>query len=71
MGDILEDVKMVRENEHNTVLKVGFLNNTEKNADLTADYLKTFDIVIVGDGSLCPINKLLQNTFDDMPLKDV
>jgi hypothetical protein len=63
MGDILEDVKMVREEDHHTVLKVGFLNDTEKSAALTEDYLNTFDIVIVGDGSLCPINQILSKTF--------
>ena len=65
MGDILEDVKMVKEQHHNTVLKVGFLNDTEKSAAMTEDYLRTFDIVIVGDGSLCPINNLLKSTFED------
>jgi len=27
MGDILEDVKMVKEEIHDNVLKIGFLNN--------------------------------------------
>lgn len=29
MGDILEDVKMVKHDSHHTVLKIGFLNNLE------------------------------------------
>ena len=37
---------------------------------MTEEYLKTFDIVIVGDGSLCPINDLLAKTFG-LAKKDV
>ena len=29
MGDIVEDVKMVDETKHDTVLKIGFLNTIE------------------------------------------
>jgi HAD superfamily hydrolase (TIGR01544 family) len=30
MGDLLEDIGMVRQSEHDVVLKIGFLNNLEK-----------------------------------------
>lgn len=63
MGDILEDVKMVRESEHDVVLKVGFLNDLEENGHLMPEFIKTFDIVVTGDGSLQPINFLLNHTF--------
>ena len=65
MGDILEDVQMVRESEHDVVLKIGFLNDLENNAHLMPEFLKTFDIVITGDGSLQPVNFLLKQTFAD------
>jgi Pyrimidine 5'-nucleotidase (UMPH-1) len=65
MGDILDDVKMVRESMHETVLKIGFLNDIKKNAHLTEEFLKTFDIVITGDGSLHPVNYLLESLFNN------
>ena len=71
MGDILEDVKMVRDHEHHTVLKVGFLNDIYKNPGMTYDYMNTFDIVIVGDGSLCPINDILRKTLETKVKKNL
>ena len=64
MGDILDDVKMVRESQHEVVLKIGFLNDISKNAHLTEEFSKTFDIVITGDGSLEPVNYLLKTVFE-------
>jgi Pyrimidine 5'-nucleotidase (UMPH-1) len=52
MGDILDDVKMCRESEHDVVLKVGYLNDMARNSHLLEEFTKTFDIVITGDGSL-------------------
>jgi hypothetical protein len=60
MGDILDDVKMIKESEHETVLKIGFLNDIQKNSHLVEEFLKAFDIVITGDGSLHPVNFLLE-----------
>jgi hypothetical protein len=56
MGDMLDDVKMVKSSEHETVLKVGFMNDDRSNEE---DYLNTFDIVIAGDGSLSHVNSLI------------
>jgi hypothetical protein len=64
MGDILDDVKMIRESVHETVLKIGFLNDIQKNSHLTEEFLKAFDIVITGDGSLYPVNHLLESVFE-------
>ena len=63
MGDILEDVKMVRDSKHSTVLKVGFLNDLESQGHLLDEFSKTFDIVITGDGSLQHVNYLLKRMF--------
>lgn len=59
MGDILEDVQMVRNDSHETILKIGFLNNLKLSGHLTDDYLETFDMVITNDGSLHPVNYIL------------
>ena len=60
MGDILDDVKMVRDSEHQVVLKIGFLNDLVKDEHLKEEYMNTFDLVVIGDGSLDPINDLLK-----------
>jgi hypothetical protein len=52
MGDILDDVKMVRESKHDIILKIGFLNDMKRTSHLLDDFSKAFDIVITGDGSL-------------------
>jgi Pyrimidine 5'-nucleotidase (UMPH-1) len=59
MGDILEDVKMVRESKHEVILKIGFMNDPIANAHLMESFRDTFDIVISGDGSLEPITYML------------
>jgi Pyrimidine 5'-nucleotidase (UMPH-1) len=63
MGDILDDVKMVRDTHHEVILKIGYLNDLEHNSHLTEEFSKTFDIVITGDGSLQPVNYLLSKVF--------
>ena len=50
MGDLMEDVKMVNQASHDLVLKIGFLNDHEDK--LLDQFMDTFDLVIVGDGSL-------------------
>lgn len=59
MGDILEDVTMVDEKEHNHVLRIGYLNDLEKNEGLMTNYLNTFDILVAGDGTLHTLNFIL------------
>lgn len=59
MGDILEDVTMVDENEHHHVLRIGYLNDLEKNSNLMSNYLQTFDIIVAGDGTLHTLNYVL------------
>ena len=63
IGDILEDVKMVKEEAHDVVLKIGYLNNLEKNSNLLDNFLNTFDVVIAGDGSLVPVNYIIERAF--------
>lgn len=63
MGDILEDITMVRHQDHTIVLKIGFLNNPTKLAHLVGDFKHNYDLVIVNDGSLHPITYLLEYLF--------
>lgn len=66
MGDILDDVRMVKENSHGNVLKVGFLNESVTDEKTREEYMDTYDLVIMGDGSLDPVNHILkQNLFWD------
>jgi hypothetical protein len=54
---------MVRLTEHGVVLKIGYLNDLTTQGHLREDFERTFDIVIVGDGSLQPVNYLLSHVF--------
>lgn len=64
MGDILDDVKMVDHSRHETVLKIGFLNDPIHHQHLVEEFKKAYDIVITDDGSLQPVNYLIQKTFN-------
>lgn len=55
LGDLVEDVKMADGLNHDCILKIGFLNNSE---DL-ASFKKVYDIVITEDGSFDAVNNLL------------
>jgi len=63
MGDILEDVKMVREHRHEVHLKIGFLNDAVAHAHLKEEFMRTFDIVVEGDGSLEVVNHILKRVM--------
>ena len=59
LGDSLGDLGMTAGLHHNTIIKIGFLNeDIEKNLEL---YKEQFDIVITGDGSMEYINQLLHD----------
>lgn len=58
LGDSLDDVGMVEGFGYENLIKVGFLNDKiEQNLE---NYKKNFDIVILNDGSMEFINKLLK-----------
>jgi phosphoglycolate phosphatase-like HAD superfamily hydrolase len=63
IGDLIEDIQMARESSHNTILKIGFLNSLETEGHLLEEYQKNFDIVIVNNGSLKPVNFILDKLF--------
>ncbi|MFA4887236.1 MAG: hypothetical protein WC595_03415 [Candidatus Nanoarchaeia archaeon] len=59
LGDSLGDLGMTAGLHHNTIIKVGFLNEgIEKNLEL---YKENFDVVITEDGSMDYVNQLLNN----------
>lgn len=58
LGDSLDDVGMVTGFDYDNLIKVGFLNaEIEKNFEY---YKKTFDVIILNDGSLNFVNELLR-----------
>lgn len=63
LGDILEDVNMVRRSEHETVMTVGYLNCMQTHGHLLEDFKREFDLIILDDGSLQIVNYLLQKLF--------
>ena len=70
MGDIVEDSQMVRDANHETVLRVGFLNRQvqeeiDEGALEIEKFRQAFDIIVGGDGSLCPVLGALEAIFKD------
>ena len=63
MGDIVEDGGMVRHSEHETLLKVGFINTEDRYDTQLDSYKETFDIIINKDGSFCPVVYSLNALF--------
>lgn len=59
LGDSLGDAKMANGMPHDEVIKVGFLN--EDNRDHLKHYCEVFDLVIIGDASFYFVNQLLKN----------
>jgi len=65
MGDIIEDSFMVRESHHDTILRIGFLNKLELEKKELIAFKNTFDLIIGGDGSFCPIITSLEALFNN------
>ena len=71
VGDIVEDLSMVRESEHETVLKVGMFNTLDHESAVAGDaendfdeFSSQFDLVVHNDGSLLHLVHLLENLFE-------
>ena len=57
LGDSIGDIGMSKGLDHDTVLNIGFLNkDTKENLE---EYSKHYDVIILNDGSMSYINKLL------------
>mmetsp|Transcript_12715 Transcript_12715/g.21420 ORF Transcript_12715/g.21420 Transcript_12715/m.21420 type:complete len:151 (+) Transcript_12715:817-1269(+) len=61
MGDIVEDSQMVGDPDHETVVRVGYLNDSKTDTEVLERYKDTFDVVVTGDGPLLPVNLLLMH----------
>lgn len=59
MGDIIADSQMSRDHEHDHQIKVGFFNKENG----LEEFSKHFDIVITGDGTLCPVVYTISEMF--------
>ena len=61
LGDSIGDATMCSGGPHppSTTLRIGFLNDASKAPQVLGDYLEKFDIVIVGDTPMTPVNCLL------------
>ena len=58
LGDTIEDAQMVNNADADSVIRVGFLNESiEENS---AAYLRAYDIVICNDASIVPVIELLE-----------
>lgn len=61
LGDSIGDLGMSKNLNYETILKIGFLNeNINENLET---YKQKFDVVILEDGSMNFINKILENLF--------
>ena len=52
IGDLIEDIKMVDENERDTTLRIGILNEEMENKENLKLYQENFDIVVTEDENL-------------------
>jgi 5'-nucleotidase len=58
LGDSIDDLKMTEGIKFDTILKIGFLNErVEENLE---DYKKAFDVIILNDGTMNFVNKLIR-----------
>ena len=58
LGDTEGDIGMVEHIKYDSIIKVGYLN--EKETELMEKYCEIFDIVIINDGGLEVVNKILK-----------
>jgi 5'-nucleotidase len=58
LGDSLGDLGMTEGLEHDNIIRIGFLN--DKINQLLVDYAREFDLIILNDGPMDPVNKLLE-----------
>lgn len=57
LGDILQDAQMCDDSDYDNVIRIGFLDEPEK--EKLDMHLSVFDLVIANDGSMCPIMHIL------------
>ena len=60
LGDMIEDAEVARDSEHETIIRVGYLNKEPVTESLEREFKDTYDLVIYGDGTLNSVNQLLR-----------
>jgi HAD superfamily hydrolase (TIGR01544 family) len=70
MGDMLEDLMMVKHSGHKCVITIGYYNKVSQQIPIES-YTKSFDIVIAGQGSLIHATKLIYALFNSKLFDDV
>ena len=58
LGDLIEDLDMVKGFPYKTLIKIGFLNKNQE--DYLENYKKNFDIIIANDSGMDYVNELLK-----------
>lgn len=68
LGDGLGDAEMLNGFDYDTVIKIGFLNETSKGE--LASFKKEYDIIILNDGSMDTVVDVFKRAFDVVILND-
>jgi HAD superfamily hydrolase (TIGR01544 family) len=63
LGDSLGDPDMAKGMGHECLIKIGFYNHAKDN-DLVKKYLKGYDLLIMGNGDMSYVNKLLREIIN-------
>lgn len=61
LGDSMQDLDMIKGDNHQEVLKLGYLNHATE--DTRLKYRQAFDMVVEGDGDFQPVNELVERIF--------
>ena len=57
LGDSLGDLGMIEGLQHDTIIRIGFLNEDKALLD---HYLQVFDVVITEDGPVEEVNRIIK-----------
>ena len=61
IGDIIEDVNMVKNLDYDNMISIGFLNESRNLKIDVKPYLKAYDIVIANDGTFFEVNEIIKS----------
>ena len=60
MGDVVEDIEMVKQLSYDNILKIGFLNNMTADAHLYEKFQEAYDIIVHKDGNLWIVISIIE-----------
>ena len=64
VGDLVDDISMVSKSAYKSMLKIGFFNTIHNDDSSIDPYLKNYDIILKGNGSLYHICYILSKIID-------